>query len=192
MSFEPDTELPEDLLKYLGSGKDALSVEKIPLLWQEARSLAQIAVFKKELKKEDFFSLFSPYAEKSSAVRRLLKDCHSVWLMISSLGTQLEHQAKKYRIKNQLFCGYILDRMESYLVESAMRSLDKEITSECDKRQQACTIRYSPGYQDFGLECQSVFLHLARHELPFLKIKPNFQIIPEKTITAIKGIKDRQ
>ena len=192
MPFEPDTELPKDLLKYLGSGKDALSAEKVPFLWQEALSLIQVIVFKKELKKNDFFSLFSPYAEKSSAIRRLLKNCHSVMLMTATLGTQLEDHAKKYRIEKQLFNGYILDRMGSYLVESTMRSLDKKISSECEERQQACTIRYSPGYQDFGLECQSVFVHLARHELPFLKIKPNFQLMPEKTITAIKGIKERQ
>ncbi|MCK5098097.1 MAG: hypothetical protein KAR45_08330 [Desulfobacteraceae bacterium] len=190
MEFEPNTELPKNLLKYLGSGKDALSAKKVPFLWQEALSLAQVIVFKQELKKDDFFSLFSPYAKKSRAVRRLLQDCHSVMLMIATLGTQLEGQAKKYRIEKQLFSGYILDRMGSYLVESTMRNLDRTINCECDDRQQTCTIRYSPGYQDFSLKCQNMFVHLVRQELPFLKIKPNFQLMPEKTITAIKGIKN--
>ena len=189
MEFEANTELPKNLLKYLGSGKDALSAEKVPFLWQEALSLVQIKIFKKKLKKDDFYPLFNPDAEQSRAVRRLLQDCHSVMLMIATLGTQLEEQAKQYRIEKQLFSGYILDRMGSYLVESTMRSLDKKISKECDKRQQTCTIRYSPGYQDFPLECQSVFIQLSQHKLPFLKIKPNFQIVPEKTITAIKGIK---
>ena len=189
MQFESNTELPKNLLKYLGLGRDALSVGKIPFLWQETLLLAQVTIFKKELKKDDFFSLFNPYAKKSRAVMRLLQDCHSVMLMIATLGTQVEDQAKKYRIEKQLFSGYILDRMGSYLVESTIRNLDRTINSECDKRQQTCTIRYSPGYQDFPLECQSIFIQLSQQKLPFLKIKPNFQLIPEKTITAIKGIK---
>jgi len=112
--------------------------------------------------------------------------------MITTLGTRLEKQVKSDFSLKHTFKGYILDRMGSYLVESAIRSLDKEITNECDKRQQTCTIRYSPGYQDFPLECQSIFVQLFQQKLPFLEIKPNFQLLPEKTITAIKGIKDRQ
>ena len=184
-----NTNFPENLLKYLGLNKDTFPPDRISSLWENAHMLTNVEIFEKKLLLNDFFSLFSPYVEKSNAVRRLLKDCHTVILMITTLGPRLEKQIKSNFALNQTFNGYILDRMGSYLVESTMRSLDKEISSECDKRQQTCTIRYSPGYQDFPLECQSIFVQLSQQKLPFLKIKPNFQIIPEKTITAIKGIK---
>ena len=40
MLFDPGAEPPEKLLKYLGLGKDAFSIGKIPFLWQEALYLS--------------------------------------------------------------------------------------------------------------------------------------------------------
>jgi len=192
MKLEQNSDFPENLLKYLGLNKDAFSAGQISSLWEEAWMLLNIKVFEKELGLNVFFSIFSPYAEKSNAVKRLLKDCHTVILMIATLGTRLEQQVKNDFALNQTFKGYILDRMGSYMVESAIRDLDKKINSRYNRSRQTCTIRYSPGYQDFPLACQQVFVRLGQHELPFLKIRPNFQLAPEKTITAIKGIKIRQ
>ncbi|MBU0970208.1 MAG: hypothetical protein KKC20_06150, partial [Proteobacteria bacterium] len=146
-------------------------------------------IFEKKMARDQFFNAFRPHAGESRSVERLLTDCLAVHLMVVTLGSKLEHQSKKYRLEKQLFCGYILDRMGSYLVEANMGHLDRKITREYEEKKQGCTIRYSPGYQDFGLECQAIFVDLVQGELPSLKILPNFQILPEKTITAIKGIK---
>ncbi|MBU0971355.1 MAG: hypothetical protein KKC20_11950 [Proteobacteria bacterium] len=189
MQFDPGAEPPEKLIKYLGLGQDAFSIGKIPFLWQDALSLVQVRIFEKKMTIDKFFHAFHPHAGESHSVDRLLRDCQAVHLMVVTLGTKLERQSKKYRLENQLFCGYILDRMGSYLVEANMAHLDQKITREYGAKKQGCTIRYSPGYQDFGLECQSIFVDIVQGELPFLKILPNFQILPEKTITAIKGIK---
>lgn len=189
MRFETKTQLPDDMLKYLGLGPDALSLKRIPDLWKKAHNLIQIKTFQKTLRIDEFYIVFKPFAQKSKAINRLLTNCHSVILLLCTIGSELEKKSKTLRCQNQLFDGYILDRMGSYISESVIRKLDKEINTTYAQQNQRCTIRYSPGYQDFCLNSQHIFVQLAQEEIPFLRVRPNFQLEPEKSITAIKGIK---
>lgn len=181
-------QMPNGLMKYLGAGQDALSVNHIPELWHKAITLSQIQTFEHEISTGDFYSIFTPFAQNSQAVNRLLTGCHSVVLLITTLGPDLEKTSKIHLDQHQLFPAYILDRMGSFIVESAMRNLNQQINRSYKKKDESCTIRYSPGYQDFDLACQKVFVQLAQAELPVLIIEPNGCLKPEKTITAIKGV----
>ncbi|MBU1196399.1 MAG: hypothetical protein KKE62_12170 [Proteobacteria bacterium] len=182
------TQVLNRLMKYLGAGQDALSARLIPELWHKAISVSQIQTFEQEISIEGFYSIFNPFAKQSQAVNRLLAGCHSVVLLIATLGPDLEKTSKIHLDQHQLFPAYVLDRMGSFIVESAMRNLNQQISRLYKKKGESCTIRYSPGYQDFDLACQKIFVRLAQAELPVLIIEPNGCLKPEKTITAIKGV----
>jgi len=181
-------EVPNRLMKYLGMGQDALSGKLISELWHKAISLSRIQTFQQEMSTADFYSIFKPFAQNSRAVNRLLAECHSVVLLITTIGPDLEKASKIHLDQHQLFPAYVLDRMGSFIVESAMLNLNKQINRFYKKSNKSCTIRYSPGYQDFDLECQKIFIRLAQTKLPLLKIEPKCRLKPEKTITAIKGV----
>jgi hypothetical protein len=50
------------------------------------------------------------------------------------------------------------------------------------------TRRYSPGYGDFALEANRVFVELASGAMAGLEMGDGGLLRPEKTITAIKGL----
>ena len=158
-------------------------------LWREAWNLIDPAEWTSCIKREDFFSIFHPYAQQSSTVHKLLSDAVGVCLLLAMLGPSLERRAKDYLADKETFRGFMLDRFGSYSVEQKMGSLDDrvEIQSRANGSQ-GCTRRYSPGYGDFSPEAQVVFVEKARDEIPFLKIVAGGMIFPEKTVTAIKGI----
>ena len=87
------------------------------------------------------------------------------------------------------FNGYILDRMGSYLVEKEIEKLDKSISSEAQSFGYTSTRRFSPGYGDFPLEAQQVFVIHIKSKIPWINLTGNGLIIPEKTVTALKGVR---
>ncbi|MEJ2718600.1 MAG: hypothetical protein P8182_15950, partial [Deltaproteobacteria bacterium] len=131
--------------------------------------------------------LFHPYAEESSDIRRLLSRATEVCLMVATLGPALEHRARDYLAHRETFRGYVLDRMGSYLVEHVIRQLDASVEKHWAAKGLRCTKRYSPGYGDFHIEAQSVFVKMLSHTMPNLKMTARGLLLPEKTVTAIKG-----
>jgi hypothetical protein len=111
-----------------------------------------------------------------------------VCLLVATIGTALERRARDYFTCKETYRGYVLDRLGSYLVEQEIRVLDNRVETQSQADGKRCTRRYSPGYGDFSLESQALFVNMARDAIPGLKIVPGGFILPEKTVTAIKGI----
>ena len=180
--------LTEKVLKYLQVEKDSHAMEQAARLWNEAHRLLDMRRWRQLLPVNEFFLLFHSHARQSRAITRLLADAHRVWLMAVSLGDGLERRSRHYFSQDETFSGYILDRMGSYIVEEEMRNLDKEIVRECEREKIRTTRRYSPGYQDFSIAAQSVFLEMIGPNIPNLHLTPAGLMKPEKTITAVKGV----
>ena len=66
--------------------------------------------------------------------------------------------------------------------------LVKKIVRECEREKSSTTRRYNPGYQDFPLKAQSVFLEMIGSNIPDLNLTPAGLMKPEKTITVLKGV----
>jgi len=169
-------------------GDNPAAVEIAGELWREAWNLVEPATWTSCTKREVFFSLFHPYARQSSAIQRLLSDAVGVCLLVATIGAALERRTRDYFACKESYRGYVLDKLGSYLVEQEIRVLDNEVEIESQVDGKRCTRRYSPGYGDFSLESQALFVNMARNAIPGLKIVPGGFILPEKTVTAIKGI----
>jgi hypothetical protein len=180
--------LHKEVLKYLQVTGHALAEQQAQALWDEAQTLLDIATWQDRLSAEEFWPRFAPHAEASQALRRLLEGCSQVVLLAATLGGRLEERVRTYSLQGEAFSAYILDRLGSYLVEQRMRGLDRQVRQRAQDEGLAATRRYSPGYQDFSLEAQAVFLDLAGGALPCLRLSPSGLLQPEKTITALKGL----
>ena len=108
--------------------------------------------------------------------------------MAVSLGGRIEETSRDLFARHEAFAGFMLDRMGSYLAEWCMSSLDQQVTQSLEARDLRATRRYSPGYKDFSLKAQKVFVELAGHATPELKLGPGNLLLPEKSITAVKGV----
>ena len=176
------------LLRYLQIGGPSLAEQEAGQLWDEARGLLDVATWQARLDTPDFFQRFHPHAEGSAALGRLLAPCRQVCLLVVTLGDRLERRARDYLDRREAFRGYILDRLGSYLVEQQMRGLDRQVSQAAQARGCATTRRHSPGYGDFALEANRVFVELASETLPGLEMSDGGLLRPEKTITALKGL----
>lgn len=176
------------LLRYLGLGPaDQRALEQLGPILAEAAGLVDTATWRARLDLGQFLGAFAPWAGQSRALAKLLAGCGAVHLLAASLGPGLEGRARQCLAQRQAFKGYVLDRLGSYLVEQAVRGLDRQIKRELAAQGARATHRYSPGYGDFPLEAQASFLPLMAPHLPGLSLSPGGIIHPEKTVTALLG-----
>jgi hypothetical protein len=156
-------------------------------LWQEALQLAGPCRWQQVTSIEEFLETFKPHAQASQAVGRLLEGCQKVALMAVSLGPQVEERSRDALAQQEVFAGFMLDRMGSYLAEWCISRLDRQVSESLGAQGLHPTRRYSPGYQDFSLEAQKVFVDLAADHIPGFRLTSGNMLLPQKSITAIKG-----
>lgn len=176
-------------LKYLQIKESPRAVQEALSVWKEAHELIAVQKGSMVLPLQDFFDRFHPYAAQSRAISSLMKGVQQVCLMVVTIGGDLESRSRKHFAEKTVFRGYVLDRMGSYLAETEMRKLDSEITRGFRHLKRSTTKRYSPGYRDFSIEAQKVFVGLFDRAIPCLELLPGFLLKPEKTITALKGVR---
>ncbi|GAB4274132.1 MAG: hypothetical protein Kow0092_29540 [Deferrisomatales bacterium] len=156
-------------------------------LYGEALRLAQPQRWCQEVPRARFCRLFHLYVARSRSIAELLEGAESVWLLAATLGPDLELRVRQYLDERRVLRSHLLDRIGSHLVEEEVRDLDRFVTQQCAARGGWTTRRFSPGYGDFPLQAQEVFCGLARETLPELELTEGGLVVPEKTVTAVKG-----
>ena len=159
----------------------------LPLL-KESLTLIDIKKWHNCVPVDEFYEIFSPYAHESQSIIKLLTGAEKVWLIVVSLGEDLELRSRGYFRNNEVFRCYILDRLGSFLVEEDVKKIDTKISRECQRDGRTTTQRYSPGYGDFSIRAQHIFFNLAKDYIHGLRISSGSVLFPEKTVTAIKGV----
>ena len=175
------------LLKYLCIREKTMASARAEELWKMALQITHEYTWWKKISIEEFAEAFHPFYQSSQAVQKLLQNSTNVYLLAVSIGSYIEDLAREFMKNKQPFNGYILDRMGSYLVKIEIEKLDRSISSEAKSLGYTSTKRFSPGYGDFPLEAPQVFVELIKSAIPWIKLAANGQIIPEKTVTALKG-----
>ncbi|SMP65267.1 hypothetical protein SAMN06295888_11267 [Desulfonatronum zhilinae] len=178
----------DSLIRYLQLNGNVQGIERLPALLAVAQQHVEATSWRKKVAIDDFFSQFSPWAETSVALCSLLKPCSTVWLMAASIGPGIERLSRRGFAQKEHFSAYMLDRLGSYLVELQLREIDRGIGRQEAAAGNRCTRRYSPGYKDFPLHAQTIFFRLLKNKFAGLRLSPAGVLIPEKTITAVKGV----
>lgn len=125
---------------------------------------------------------------KGKDISAHLADCSEVYLMGATVGFEIEKTVSRLMKENPLL-GVMVDSASICAIESYCDDLCEELQAENEK---LLTWRFSCGYGDFPLSQQADFVRLL--ELPkkigvFMN-EQSFMLSPQKSVTAIIGIKD--
>lgn len=183
------TAIPQSVLRYLRIKPGTHGSDEALPLWLEAQALLQPRTWQKNLSLDEFLDAFAPHAAASVDLSRTLTGCRAVVLMASTIGSALETRGRDYFSQGRPFAGFMLDRMGSYLVEAEMRGMHAAVRAENAASGLVTTRRYSPGYKDFSLEAQAHFMRLIAGDLPGLTLSSAFMLTPDKSVTAVCGVK---
>ena len=125
----------------------------------------------------------------SKDISELLKDCVKAYGFAVTIGGFIEDKRNAYIKDNQTTKALMLDAVGSVAAEELADIINKHITAEAEKDGLKTTRRFSPGYGDWKLEEQKAFLEWLGAKSAGIKLTGSFQMIPEKSVSAIIGIK---
>ena len=124
----------------------------------------------------------------SVKIYELLKSCREAYGFAVTIGPHLEEKRNMFIAQKETNRGLILDAVGSVIAEELADLTQQEIRQSAQTRGEDATMRFSPGYGDWILAGQPAFLAWLGAESIGIKLTPSYQMIPEKSVSAIFGI----
>ena len=127
---------------------------------------------------------------RSHDVFSLLAECTEAYGFAVTIGPQLEEKCARYISEKENTRALILDAIGSVLAEELAEHAHNNLECEARAKGYSVTRRFSPGYGDWYLPSQKDFLAwLAAGDIG-IRLTDSFQMLPEKSVTALVGVKD--
>lgn len=126
---------------------------------------------------------------ESPDIVKLLQGCSVAFGFAVTIGPALEARRDMYLKDKETTRALVLDAAGSVAVEELARITNNEVAADITKNGYGFTRRFSPGYGDWALSGQKEFLSWLGAEQIGIKLNDNFQMIPEKSVSAILGQK---
>ena len=112
-----------------------------------------------------------------------LEECDEVYLFAATIGFEVERQINKFFISDKTL-AVILDSAATAAIESYCDEL-------CDNLEGELTSRFSCGYGDFDISHQKMICQtLDTQKSIGLFTSPSYMLSPQKSVTALIGIKN--
>lgn len=124
----------------------------------------------------------------SNDIFKLVKDCVSAYGFAVTIGPNLESKRDEYSNSKENSRALILDAIGSVAAEELAEITNKEISATAQKDGLKTTRRFSPGYGDWQLQNQKEFLKWLGADKIGIKLTENYQMLPEKSVSAILGV----
>ena len=116
-----------------------------------------------------------------------LKNCHKVYLLACTLGSQVDSLIRKTQFTDQVMAT-ILQATGAMYIEEVVDFVNNQI-NQIEKGQNKSTRpRFSPGFGDVSLEVQKDFFSLLPCSKIGLTLMDTLIMAPEKSVTAFVGI----
>jgi hypothetical protein len=129
------------------------------------------------------------FAIESDKVFALLKDCARAAGFAVTIGPGLEAKRDRYLLDRETTRALVLDAVGSVITEELAEITHRQLTQDAAKEGLHATMRFSPGYGDWALKEQGPFLRWLGAEHIGIKLTANFQMLPEKSVSAIVGFR---
>jgi len=128
---------------------------------------------------------------KSSKLSALLKECESLALFAVTAGAEIVEKASELAAQGDGVGALAYDAAGSEMVDAAAEWMQQYLNQQFKRSREILTKRrFSPGYGDLGLKNQAILFKLLDIEKLGVKLTEDFLMMPEKTVTAIAGIKN--
>jgi hypothetical protein len=129
-------------------------------------------------------------AFESRQLTAFLRDCREVVLMGSTAGSDIMEAMEKDTAAQNLTRRVVLDAVASETVDASLDWIMAYFNIELRRENKALMQRrYSAGYGDFSLENQKTMHRLLELDRIGVEITANCILVPEKSVTAITGVK---
>ena len=127
---------------------------------------------------------------KSRRLARFLEGCEGALLMGATAGSEVVAAIEGDATWDHLTRGVVFDAVASEMVDASLDWIMSYFRRELRRENKTLTKkRYSAGYGDFLLENQGVLFRLLELDRIGVEITDNFILIPEKSVTAIAGVR---
>lgn len=126
----------------------------------------------------------------SSKLAELLKESKSLLLFAVTAGADIVEAASELSGQGDGVGALAYDAAGSEMVDAAAEWVQQYLNQQFKRGNEILTKRrFSPGYGDLELKNQAILFKLLDIEKLGVKLTEDFLMIPEKTVTAIAGIK---
>lgn len=127
----------------------------------------------------------------SKDILLLLEGCGAAHGFAVTIGPFLETKRNEYLQAGEVTRALVLDAAGSVAAEFLAAETHKQIAEEAAPGGLKTTKRFSPGYGDWGLDGQPAFLEWLGADAIGIRLTKQFQMLPEKSVSAIVGLKQK-
>lgn len=120
----------------------------------------------------------------STDIFKLLENSNLVCGLIATIGFSLDTKISYFLERKDIMSAFILDSVGSVAIEELVENICNDIAENYG----TTTMRFSPGYGDWGIQNQKNFLQWLGAEKLGIVLSPAFQMIPRKSVSALLGI----
>lgn len=120
---------------------------------------------------------------------KLLADCGFATLLVCTIGPKLENEVERLQNGGELTEAFTLEMVGGWMADYMAGRVDERIARGITRAGYDRTMRFSPGYGDWGLENQPQVLKLAEAERIGVSLTETNIMIPRKSVSAVIGWK---
>ncbi len=160
------------------------ALEKISL----RASIARLPLLRIEKNSVDFASGVS---FQSKDLSELFSGCQEVLFMGATAGKDIAETISEYSMGKDVTAAVVYDALASEMTDAALDWVTRFFSNSLRRENKGLTKRrYSAGYGDFSLKNQKIIYDVLELSKLGVDITEEFLLIPEKTVTALAGIKE--
>ena len=180
----------KEILRYMSCKKEneneaKLIDEFLPLVKKAAAPKGSFAFY--ELVKDDNSVYINGEILKSSSLFKNLRLCDEATIFSLTLGTEIDRLISKYSLARPS-AALCVNAIATAMIEEYAKLFCEEMKDLFKKENLFLRPRFSPGYADFDLKNQSLFINLTNaSKLCGITLTDGFMMTPSKSVTAIMG-----
>lgn len=126
---------------------------------------------------------------RSRALSRNLQGCSQACLMAATIGLAVDRESRRAQVRGKTSQAVIIQAAGAALIEAWCDKVNEQIRQEAAARGMFLRPRFSPGYGDFPLACQTELfrlLQVSRHT--GITLTESLMMMPSKSVTAVIGL----
>mgnify|MGYP002601152782 CR=1 FL=1 len=133
----------------------------------------------------------SCFQTRSRNLWKNLKDCEKILVFAATLGVGADYLIQKYN-RLEMSRAVILQAASAAMIEEYCDQVCEGLKKEYEEKGLYLRPRFSPGYGDFSLSCQSAVLDaLDAGKHLGIKLTDSFLMMPSKSVTAVIGVSQK-
>lgn len=171
-----------------------LQKEKLERYVSEALTLINLKGVQGRLKIErlnaSVISLSDTVQIESNSLSEFLEDCKEVLFFGATSGEEIVKAISLNSRDEDLTAAVVFDAVASEMTDEALDWIMECMNSELRRENKCLTVsRFSAGYGDFSLNNQKIIYDILKMEKLGVKLTDDFLLVPEKSVTAVAGIR---